>query len=382
MNDPFTNLRDPRSRPGLNGLYKGRIESRNDPMRAGRLRVRVEGVFKNELKVEELPWLYPQASAWRGGGLFAVPPLGEMVWVQFEEGDWEYGVWMPGFWGMGETPQGQSAARVWQTSWFGGDPWETGPLRRDSGSAPRFQDAPNNFGMVSPLTKRLELDDRKSREKIFLADRHDNLLWMNSEDGVVTIEAAGGNRAPAYFPRGITFSSNARQNKLSTQLYSYRGWLMTMDDAQEVGEWSAPSGNKLRFTDIAGERKGEMWVGGIRLVMDETSGSIHLTTPSGVGLTVDDEAATVRTTDSQYLRLDFKTGETTLRSSGNLKVHSDQDLILTAGGKATIDANAGVYFQSFPMVPVPGMPLNPEFSNPVSMSKLDRACDYPYYSRI
>jgi hypothetical protein len=37
-------------------------------------------------------------------GLFAIPPLGANVWVEFEQGDADKPVWVGGFWSAGETP--------------------------------------------------------------------------------------------------------------------------------------------------------------------------------------------------------------------------------------------------------------------------------------
>jgi hypothetical protein len=39
-----------------------------------------------------------------GVGLFAIPPVGANVWVEFEGGDPDYPIWSGGFWGVGEAP--------------------------------------------------------------------------------------------------------------------------------------------------------------------------------------------------------------------------------------------------------------------------------------
>lgn len=380
---PFQNLRDPQPVLRRHGIYKGRIESRHDPLRVGRVRVRVEGLFKDGLGTEDLPWLWPATSAWAGGGVSMVPPVGECVWVMFEEGDWEYGVWFPGFWGEGATRQGRSAvkSRVWETSWYGGGAWESGPLRADASPGLAAADAPNNFAVGSPLAKRLELDDRKGREKVLLADRHDNFLWMNTEEGVVTLEAAGGNMANDFFGRGLTLSSNARTGSLATQLYSFGGWYLTMDDAGGVGELAAPSGNKVRLTEGAGGGRGEMWVGGLRLVLDEAGSAVQILTADGYGLSVNDTSATVHGAAGQCLRMVFEDGSLSVTTPGAMRIHAGQDLVMTADGKATLDAAMGVYFQTFPFQPPEAVEVAPVFTRPDTLPKLDRACDSRYYAQ-
>ena len=32
-------------------------------------------------------------------GVFAVPPIGSAVWIEFEQGDPDYPIWTGGFWG-------------------------------------------------------------------------------------------------------------------------------------------------------------------------------------------------------------------------------------------------------------------------------------------
>jgi hypothetical protein len=39
-----------------------------------------------------------------GVGLFAIPPVGANVWVEFEGGDPDYPIWSGCFWGVGEAP--------------------------------------------------------------------------------------------------------------------------------------------------------------------------------------------------------------------------------------------------------------------------------------
>ncbi len=386
MENPLhTNQTHQDERLRLVGLYKGRIEQRTDPLRLGRLRVRVEGVFDQTIAVDQLPWFWPKQQAWKEGGWSMIPPVGEYVWVQFECGDYEYPVWENGFWGLKETPQGKNPIiRQFPTSWYGSQQaWQEGPLalslEKVQGVKP--EDAPNLFGFCSPLGKRFEADDRRLREKVMVADKHDNHLWINTEDAVITLEAGQGNRAEGYLPRGITFSSNVREQKLAVQLYTHRGWRWTVDDVAEKMELAAPSGAKLRLTDTADARKFEVWIEGYHLILDPSTKSLKLLTDQGVGVTVSKDAVTVRGADDQQIRMDLgESREILLTTPGNVRVHAGEDLVLTAEGKVTVDGRMGVYLNSHPFeIPEPH-PVDPAHTMPDTLPKVDKASDYPYYA--
>ncbi len=83
----------------LNGIYRGVVEDRNDPKKAGRVRVRVFGVHTKEkvkgeydgIPTDELPWAQPVAGLIEGSitgmGQFSVPLQGSHVFVFFENGN-------------------------------------------------------------------------------------------------------------------------------------------------------------------------------------------------------------------------------------------------------------------------------------------------------
>lgn len=109
----------PENRDGLTrvewiGLWPGTVVDANDPIRRGRVRVRVDQVYgpadlpagDQKIPDERLPWAMPGFS-WggdRGSGDFAVPPVGAGVWVAFWMGCPEYPVYLTGFAGEGDVP--------------------------------------------------------------------------------------------------------------------------------------------------------------------------------------------------------------------------------------------------------------------------------------
>ena len=76
------------------GLYRGYVENRIDPMNLGRVQVRVPslyGAVESDEKVStaSLPWAVPGSlnCASNKAGQFLIPPVGSIVWVMFEDAD-------------------------------------------------------------------------------------------------------------------------------------------------------------------------------------------------------------------------------------------------------------------------------------------------------
>lgn len=78
------------------GKYRGTVVNNIDPEQRGRIQVMVPDVSN----VMVSSWALPCAPV--GGiqtGMFAVPPIGAGVWVEFEQGNPDYPIWTGCFWG-------------------------------------------------------------------------------------------------------------------------------------------------------------------------------------------------------------------------------------------------------------------------------------------
>ena len=96
------------------GKYRGSVKNNVDPMQQGRVQVSVPRVLGDG----RLAWAMPCVPyAGDGVGLFAVPPVGANVWVEFEAGDIDKAILAGCFWGVGEVPASPAVAqvKVWQT---------------------------------------------------------------------------------------------------------------------------------------------------------------------------------------------------------------------------------------------------------------------------
>ncbi len=78
------------------GKYRGTVVNNVDPMQIGRLQVIVPDVSSVMLS----SWAMPCAPvAGMQNGLFALPMIGSGVWIEFEQGDPDYPIWVGAFWG-------------------------------------------------------------------------------------------------------------------------------------------------------------------------------------------------------------------------------------------------------------------------------------------
>jgi uncharacterized protein involved in type VI secretion and phage assembly len=78
------------------GKYRGVVLNNVDPMQQGRLQVQVPDVAG----LAPASWAMPCVPiAGIQNGMMALPVIGSGVWVEFEQGDSDYPVWVGCFWG-------------------------------------------------------------------------------------------------------------------------------------------------------------------------------------------------------------------------------------------------------------------------------------------
>ena len=78
------------------GKYRGLVLNNVDPQQIGRLQVQIPdfaGLLPSSWAMPCVPF------AGKQGGVFVVPQIGAGVWVEFEQGDPDYPIWVGGFWG-------------------------------------------------------------------------------------------------------------------------------------------------------------------------------------------------------------------------------------------------------------------------------------------
>jgi hypothetical protein len=85
------------------GKYRGTVVNNVDPEQRGRIMALVPDV----LGITPSSWAMPCVPmAGKEQGFFMVPQIGAGVWIEFEQGDPDYPIWVGGFWGIAaEVPK-------------------------------------------------------------------------------------------------------------------------------------------------------------------------------------------------------------------------------------------------------------------------------------
>jgi uncharacterized protein involved in type VI secretion and phage assembly len=97
------------------GKFRGRVVDNNDPLRIGRITVKVPDVLGDETSTWALPCLPFTGSQ---AGQFVVPPPGAGVWVEFEQGDPSFPIWTGCWYGAADELPPDAQAELQQASPF------------------------------------------------------------------------------------------------------------------------------------------------------------------------------------------------------------------------------------------------------------------------
>jgi Type VI secretion system/phage-baseplate injector OB domain len=120
------------------GKYRGLVTDTADPLQLGRL----QAVVPEVLGETSTGWALPCAPyAGPDAGLFAVPPVGAGVWIEFEAGEVSRPVWAGTWWGTGEVPLDDSDGAM---------PTTTKILRSDTGLSVLLDDAAQAITLRDP----------------------------------------------------------------------------------------------------------------------------------------------------------------------------------------------------------------------------------------
>lgn len=96
------------------GKYRAKVVDVQDPQRRGRIRVMCPKV----LGESKSSWCEPCIPvAYDLGGDFAIPKLGEFVWVEFEEGDSNKPIYTGGLWSTNKSPSSSYSPETRLITW-------------------------------------------------------------------------------------------------------------------------------------------------------------------------------------------------------------------------------------------------------------------------
>lgn len=150
------------------GKYRGLVVDNEDPEQLGRLKVKVPSVLGNEIVTGWALPCTPYGGDFNQGMLF-IPEVGAGVWIEFEEGDLEFPIWVGCFW---SKPDGESEL----------------PKPNDAEGA-------EESGVQNPVTRKIiktlkghtiQLEDKDGEEMVTIVHMVDD-----SNKNVITLQSTG-----------------------------------------------------------------------------------------------------------------------------------------------------------------------------------------------
>ncbi len=165
------------------GKYRGFVVDNADPEQIGRLKVKVPSVLGNEVVTGWAMPCTPYGGDANQGFLF-IPEVDAGVWVEFEEGDLEFPIWVGTFWskpgGESELPKPNDADGVEEGSVQ--DPPTRKIIKTKKGHTIQFEDADGDEMVI--------LKDAVNEHVITLDN---NGVTIKDGAGTIKLEDASGN---------------------------------------------------------------------------------------------------------------------------------------------------------------------------------------------
>lgn len=145
------------------GKYRGIVIDNADPKKLGRLKLQVPSVLGDEVVTG---WALPCLPY--GGdvnqGFWFIPEVGAGVWVEFEEGDLEFPLWVGTFW-----------------SEAGGESEAPKPNDKDGAEQGSVQDPPTSKIIKTKKGHTIQLEDAEGDEQVIIQDNQNkHLISLNS----------------------------------------------------------------------------------------------------------------------------------------------------------------------------------------------------------
>jgi uncharacterized protein involved in type VI secretion and phage assembly len=176
------------------GKYRGFVVDNDDPKHLGRLRVRVPSLLGSDVVTGWAMPCVPYGGAANQGILF-IPEADSGVWIEFEEGDLEFPIWVGAFWsepgGESELPKPNDPDGAEQSSVQ--DPVTRKIIKTRKGHTIQFEDADGDESiLIVQVTDSGPNVVVLNADGISLTDLHGNSLVMAS-NGITLTDLTGNS---------------------------------------------------------------------------------------------------------------------------------------------------------------------------------------------
>lgn len=183
------------------GKYRGVVVDNADPEKLGRLKVRVPSVLGQEVVTGWALPCVPYGGDMNQGFLF-IPEAGAGVWVEFEEGDLEFPIWVGAYWskpgGDSELPKPNGADGTEEDDVQ--DPVTRKIIKTKKGHSIELEDADGSEVLIIKFYD----GDKKN----VLAMTADGITVLDANESTVTMNADGIEIVDAVNSHTITMSSD------------------------------------------------------------------------------------------------------------------------------------------------------------------------------
>jgi len=156
------------------GKYRGLVVDNADPEQLGRLKLQVPSILGDTVVTGWALPCVPYGGDANQGMLF-IPEVGAGVWVEFEEGDLEFPIWVGTFW---SKPGGTSELPL--------------PNKPDGSEESAVQDPPTRKIIKTLAGHTIQLEDKQGDEMVLIVEATNGHVIAMNKDGV-TIDEADGN---------------------------------------------------------------------------------------------------------------------------------------------------------------------------------------------
>jgi type VI secretion system (T6SS) baseplate-like injector VgrG len=158
------------------GKYRGFVVNNTDPKRLGRLTLRIPSVLGSEVTSG---WAMPclPYGGQKNQGFLYIPDVGAGVWVEFEEGDLEFPIWVGTFW---SEPGGESEIPTLNEA--------DGKERKNEAKPPTRKILKTSKGHT------IQFEDADREEMVTIVEAtHKHVVTLN-KDGIQITDGVSGNK--------------------------------------------------------------------------------------------------------------------------------------------------------------------------------------------